>query len=104
MEWYANATMEAPDFHPGSWHSFLPPESRIPNHQGRGARWPRARRCAWIDGILRRFLPDVEWGEGAAVATTAFFVGRGPRLNSEGRLWVAHPCGFVFCKGGADFR
>src|SRR6266849_7064361 len=24
-----------------------------------------------------------------------------PCLNSEKRLWVAHPCGFVFCKGGA---
>jgi hypothetical protein len=23
-----------------------------------------------------------------------------PRLNSEKRLWVAHPCAFVFCKGG----
>jgi hypothetical protein len=27
-----------------------------------------------------------------------------PRLNSEKRLWVAHPCGFVSCKGGAGFR
>ena len=26
------------------------------------------------------------------------FLGGWPRLNSEKRLWVAHPCGF--CKGG----
>jgi hypothetical protein len=34
-----------------------------------------------------------------------FELARGwPRLNSEKRLWVAHPCGSVFCKGGAfDF-
>src|SRR5260370_36664234 len=24
-----------------------------------------------------------------------------PSLNSEKRLWAAHPCGFVFCKGGS---
>ncbi len=23
-----------------------------------------------------------------------------PHLNSEKRLWVAHPCAFAFCKGG----
>ncbi len=29
-----------------------------------------------------------------------FLVGRWPRLNSEKRLWVAHPYEFVSCKGG----
>src|SRR5260370_22819130 len=26
--------------------------------------------------------------------------GAWPRRNPKKRLWVAHPCGFVFCKGG----
>jgi len=33
-----------------------------------------------------------------------YYIGGWPRLNPEKRLWVAYPCGFVSCKGGAAFR
>jgi hypothetical protein len=38
--------------------------------------------------------------EGFAFKFWSIFLGGWLRPNSKKRLWVAHPCGFVFCKVG----
>src|SRR5712664_1120055 len=54
------------------------------------------------DGIIQvRSISDEEETDVLMAFLTIIF-GGGPRLNSENRLWVAHPCGFVFCKGAQN--
>jgi hypothetical protein len=42
--------------------------------------------------------------EDAATLDAQRLSGGWPTLDPLERLWVAHPCGFVFCKGGPAFR